>query len=98
LRRGSYDEHAGDCFHAELGDGRTVSLQLDAVRDRPRTTASGGTRSAVLRTRSYSSCWSLIRRASLGGIPFDRHSLFVVRQAPPRNGSTYAAVVNRGDR
>jgi hypothetical protein len=103
LRRGSYEKHLGDRFRAVLGDGRTVSLRLEAVRDLSGTTPSGrplaGRGDAFMLelcgpdTPRLTQGISELRHAAFG-----HRDLFIVPQRPGRNGSSYAVVVNRADR
>jgi hypothetical protein len=103
LRRGSYENHVGEYFRAGLGDGRTVSLRLEAVRDLIGTTPKGrslaGHDDAFLLelrgpdTPRLPQGVSELRHSALG-----RRHLFVVPDGPARDGSAYAVVVNRADR
>ncbi len=103
LRRGSYEDLVGGCFRVELGNGRTVGLRLEAVRDLVGTTPSGralaGRDDAFLLELRGPDTPRL--RQGVGGfrhVAFGRRSLFVVPQGPAGNGCAYAIVVNRADR
>jgi hypothetical protein len=103
LRRGSYEKHVGDRFRAVLGDGRTVSLRLEAVRDLSGTTPSGralaGRDDAFLLELRGPDAPRLTQGVNeLRHAAFGHRDLFIVPQRPTGGGSSYAVVVNRADR
>jgi hypothetical protein len=103
LRRGSYENHLGDRFRAVLGDGRTVSLRLEAVRDLSGTTPTGhalaGRDDAFLLELRGPDTPRLTQGVSeLRHAAFGHRDLFIVPQRPARDGSSYAVVVNRAGR
>jgi hypothetical protein len=103
LRRASYAGQLGESFRAGVVGGPVVSLRLETVGDLSGTTPNGrpvadrndafvlelrGPETPRLTQGIYE-----LRNRALG-----RASLFLVPQAPGKNGSTYAVVVNRSSR
>jgi hypothetical protein len=100
LRRASYTGRIGEVFQTALADGRMVSLQLTAVENLIGTSPSakslqGSEASFLLEFQGPANPHLGQGVRELRHPAFGRGELFVVPEAPARNGSRYAVVVNR---